>query len=69
MTDSRAGERFMIIDPTGVPDALRGRGMGRGVEDAQSCRCAPSPRLKLPPPRMAGRAKALMGMSPVGGRR
>lgn len=40
MTYSRAGERTLIIDHTGVPDALRGRGIGkalvrRGVEDAR----------------------------------
>lgn len=41
MTYSRAGERTIIIDHTGVPDALRGRGVGqalvrRGVEDARA---------------------------------
>ncbi len=41
MTYSRAGERLLIIDHTGVPDALRGRGVGealvrRGVEDARA---------------------------------
>lgn len=41
MTYSRAGERIVIIDHTGVPDALRGRGIGealvrRGVEDARA---------------------------------
>ncbi len=40
MTYSRAGERMLIIDHTGVPEALRGRGLGealvrRGVEDAR----------------------------------
>jgi hypothetical protein len=41
MTYSRAGERLVIIDHTGVPDALRGRHIGealvqRGVEDARA---------------------------------
>ncbi|MEJ7929767.1 GNAT family N-acetyltransferase [Ramlibacter sp. AN1015] len=41
MTYSRTGERMIIIDHTGVPDALRGRGVGlalvrRGVEDARA---------------------------------
>ncbi len=41
MTYSRAGERLLIIDHTGMPDALRGRGVGqalvrRGVEDARA---------------------------------
>jgi predicted GNAT family acetyltransferase len=41
MTYSRAGERMIIIDHTGVPDALRGRGVGlalvcRGVEDVRA---------------------------------
>jgi uncharacterized protein len=41
MTYSRAGERLLIIDHTGIPDALRGRGLGealvrRGVEDARA---------------------------------
>jgi predicted GNAT family acetyltransferase len=41
MTYSRAGEKLVIIDHTGVPDALRGRGVGealvqRGVEDARA---------------------------------
>ncbi|GGY49579.1 GNAT family N-acetyltransferase [Parvularcula lutaonensis] len=40
MTYSRAGEKLIIIDHTGVPDALRGKGVGvalvqRGVEDAR----------------------------------
>ncbi len=40
MTYSRAGAALIIIDHTGVPDALRGRGLGkmlveRGVEDAR----------------------------------
>ena len=40
MTYSRLGEKTIIIDHTGVPDALRGRGLGpmlvqRGVEDAR----------------------------------
>ena len=41
MTYTRSGERTIIIDHTGVPDALRGRGVGRalverGVEDARA---------------------------------
>lgn len=41
MTYSRMGESTIIIDHTGVPDALRGRGVGqalvkRGVEDARA---------------------------------
>lgn len=41
MTYSRAGTATIIIDHTGVPDALRGRGVGqalvrRGVEDART---------------------------------
>lgn len=41
MTYSRAGEHTLIIDHTGVPDTLRGRGVGqalvqRAVEDARS---------------------------------
>jgi hypothetical protein len=41
MTYSRAGASTIIIDHTGVPDALRGRGVGqalvrRGVEDARA---------------------------------
>jgi hypothetical protein len=41
MTYSRAGEKMIIIDHTGVPDALRGRGLGpllvrRAVEDARA---------------------------------
>ena len=41
MTYSRAGEKMIIIDHTGVPDALSGRGIGvalvrRGVEDARA---------------------------------
>lgn len=41
MTYSRAGETTLIIDHTGVPDALRGRGAGRAlvaraVEDARA---------------------------------
>ena len=41
MTYSRAGAKLIIIDHTGVPDALRGRGVGaalvrRGVEDARA---------------------------------
>ena len=41
MTYSRAGATLIIIDHTGVPDALRGRGVGlalvaRGVEDARA---------------------------------
>jgi predicted GNAT family acetyltransferase len=40
MTYSRAGATTIIIDHTGVPDALRGRGLGqmlveRGVQDAR----------------------------------
>lgn len=40
MTYTRAGEHLIIIDHTGVPDALRGRGLGlvlvrRAVEDAR----------------------------------
>ncbi len=40
-TYSRMGETTIIIDHTGVPDALRGRGVGealvrRGVEDARA---------------------------------
>ena len=40
MTYSRAGEKTIIIDHTGVPDELGGRGIGgklvrRGVEDAR----------------------------------
>lgn len=40
MTYSRASAVLIIIDHTGVPDALRGRGVGqalvlRGVEDAR----------------------------------
>jgi hypothetical protein len=40
MTYSRASPVLIIIDHTGVPDALRGRGVGqalllRGVEDAR----------------------------------
>lgn len=40
MTYSRAGEHMIIIDHTGVPDALRGRGVGealveRAVRDAR----------------------------------
>ncbi len=40
MTYSRAGESLIIIDHTGVPDALRGQGVGvalvqRGVEDVR----------------------------------
>lgn len=40
MTYSKAGEKRIIIDHTGVPDALRGLGLGpllvkRGVEDAR----------------------------------
>ena len=31
MTYSRSGERTIIIDHTGVPDALRGRGIGRAL--------------------------------------
>lgn len=41
MTYSRLGGTTIIIDHTGVPDALRGRGVGqalvqRGVEDARA---------------------------------
>ena len=41
MTYTRAGERLMIIDHTGVPDAFRGQGAGarlvtRAVEDARA---------------------------------
>ena len=41
MTYSRLGAGAIIIDHTGVPDALRGRGVGealvqRGVEDARA---------------------------------
>ena len=41
MTYSRAGEAMIIIDHTGVPDALRGRSVGqalvrRAVEDARA---------------------------------
>ena len=41
MTYSRAGTTTIIIDHTGVPDALRGRGVGRAlvaraVEDARA---------------------------------
>ncbi|SEK47109.1 GNAT family N-acetyltransferase [Roseovarius nanhaiticus] len=41
MTYSRAGASLIIIDHTGVPDALRGRGVGqalvrRSVEDART---------------------------------
>lgn len=41
MTYTRAGETLIIIDHTGVPDALRGRGLGlvlvrRAVEDARA---------------------------------
>ena len=41
MTYSRAGAALLIIDHTGVPDALRGRGVGqalvrRAVEDARA---------------------------------
>lgn len=41
MTYSRAGEHLIIIDHTGVPEGLRGRGVGealvqRGVEDARA---------------------------------
>ena len=40
MTYSKAGEKRIIIDHTGVPDELRGFGLGpllvkRGVEDAR----------------------------------
>ena len=41
LTYSRAGEHMIIIDHTGVPDALRGRGVGealveRAVKDARN---------------------------------
>lgn len=41
MTYSRAGAKLIIIDHTGVPKALAGRGIGvalvqRGVEDARA---------------------------------
>ena len=41
MTFSKAGTSMMIIDHTGVPDALRGRGVGqklvaRAVDDARA---------------------------------
>jgi predicted GNAT family acetyltransferase len=41
MTFSKAGEKLIIIDHTGVPDAFRGQGVGaalvlRGVEDARA---------------------------------
>lgn len=41
MTYSRAGEALIIIDHTGVPDAMRGRSVGqamvrRAVEDARA---------------------------------
>lgn len=41
MTFSKAGEKLVIIDHTGVPDAFRGQGVGaalvlRGVEDARA---------------------------------
>ena len=41
MTFSKAGAKTIIIDHTGVPDALRGQGVGealvrRGVEDARA---------------------------------
>jgi predicted GNAT family acetyltransferase len=41
MTFSKAGATTLIIDHTGVPDALRGRGVGRAlvmraVEDARA---------------------------------
>ncbi|RLQ88050.1 GNAT family N-acetyltransferase [Notoacmeibacter ruber] len=41
MTYSRVGQGSIIIDHTGVPDSLRGRGVGealvkRGVEDARA---------------------------------
>lgn len=41
MTYSRAGQAMIIIDHTGVPDALRGRGVGvllveRAVADART---------------------------------
>lgn len=40
MTYSKAGAKLLIIDHTGVPDALEGKGLGallvkRGVEDAR----------------------------------
>ncbi|PZQ49659.1 MAG: N-acetyltransferase [Rhodovulum sulfidophilum] len=41
MTFSKAGEKLIIIDHTGVPDAFRGQGVGaalvlRGVTDARA---------------------------------
>ena len=41
MTFSKAGEKLIIIDHTGVPEAFRGQGVGaalvlRGVEDARA---------------------------------
>ncbi len=41
MTYSRAGDTFIIIDHTGVPDVYRGQGVGvalveRAVEDARA---------------------------------
>ncbi|PSJ63414.1 GNAT family N-acetyltransferase [Kumtagia ephedrae] len=41
MTFSKAGEKLIIIDHTGVPDAFRGQGVGlrlvtRAVEDARA---------------------------------
>lgn len=41
LTFSRAGERLVILDHTGVPDAFRGTGVGRAlvaraVEDARA---------------------------------
>jgi predicted GNAT family acetyltransferase len=41
MTYTRAGDRLMIIDHTGVPDVFRGQGVGlrlvtRAVEDART---------------------------------
>ena len=41
LTFSRAGDSLIILDHTGVPDALRGRGLGlvlvrRAVEDARA---------------------------------
>lgn len=41
MTFTRAGERLIIIDHTGVPEALAGRGVGvamvtRAVQDARA---------------------------------
>jgi len=41
MTYSRAGDTLIVIDHTGVPDALRGRGVGdalvlRAVDDARA---------------------------------